>query len=189
VRLVNLKANDAALTDPTPLFLPTEWNAGQDPLEATARREAGSSFSGFPPKLKFSTTDLALDFPPDVEVPARPAEALGSGGSGPTFLGFGAEGSGPEPLTSRRAFLEVTETAGGQRVLAQPLADAEPPATSWQPMEFLVAVDAMGIVGPPIMTESSRVVSVDGYFQNYLVKTLHVGQRLAPGFYRVSIGR
>ena len=55
-------------------------------------------------------------------------------------------------------------------------------------MEFLVAVDAMGLVGPPTLTESSRVAAVDGYFQNYLVKTLHAGQRLAPGFYRICIG-
>ena len=55
-------------------------------------------------------------------------------------------------------------------------------------MEFLIAVDAMGLVGPPILTESSRVAAVDGYFQIYLVKTLHAGERLAPGFYRVCIG-
>jgi hypothetical protein len=80
------------------------------------------------------------------------------------------------------------EARNGQRLLAQPLADANPPGAAWQPLEFLVAVDAMGLVGPPILTESSRVAAVDGYFQNYLVKTLHAGQRLAPGFYRVCIG-
>ena len=46
VRLVNLKKNDAALTDPTPLFLPTEWNAAQDPLPRSTNREPGSTFAG-----------------------------------------------------------------------------------------------------------------------------------------------
>ncbi|MDB6167333.1 MAG: hypothetical protein JWM88_197 [Verrucomicrobia bacterium] len=188
VRLVNLKKNEAALTDPTPLFLPTEWNAGQDPLESSGRREPGTSFTGYPAKLKFAETDLALTFPSDVVVPARPADALADGKLGQTFLGLDGGGSEPARLPGRRGFVEITETSNGQRVLAQPLTDAEPPAAGWQPMEFLVAVDAMGIVGPPILTESSRNAAVDGYFQNYLVKTLHAGERLAPGFYRICVG-
>jgi hypothetical protein len=188
VRLVNLRKNEAALTDPTPLFLPTEWNAGQDPLESTARREAGSSFAGYPPKLKFAASELGLVFPPDVVVPERPVDALGAGHPGPTFLGRRPDGASLPSLPSRRGFVEITATGSGQRVLAQPLTDAEPPAPGWQPLEFLVAVDPMGMVGPPIMTESSRVVAVDVYFRNYLVKTLHVGERLPPGFYRVCVG-
>ena len=63
VRLVNFKANDAALTDPTPLFLPTKWNAGQNALPANTQREPGGSFQGYPPKLAFAETELKLDFP------------------------------------------------------------------------------------------------------------------------------
>lgn len=190
VRLVNLGKNEAALTDPTPLFLPTEWNAGQDPLPATARHEPGSAFAGYPAKLKFAETELALNFPADVAVPARASDALASAKPGQLFLGLGDAKSGGLPqLTSRKAFVEIVVAADGRRVLSQPLADAAPPGTAgWQPMEFLVAVDATGLVGPPILTESSRVAAVDGYFQNYLVKTLHAGERLAPGFYRICVG-
>ena len=92
--------------------------------------------------------------------------------------------AGFTPLAGRRAL----DMGCGAGLLAEPLADANPPAGDWQPMEFLVAVDPMGLVGPPTLTESSRVAAVDGYFQNYLVKTLHAGQRLAPGFYRICIG-
>jgi hypothetical protein len=91
-------------------------------------------------------------------------------------------------LNARKAFIEILAAINGQRLLAQPLTNANPPGGAWQPMEFLVAVDAMGLVGPPTLTESSRVAAVDGYFQNYLVKTLHAGQRLTPGFYRICIG-
>jgi hypothetical protein len=188
VRLVSLHENEAALTDPTPLFLPTKWNAGENALPANTQREPGGSFQGYPAKLAFAESELKLNFPADVAVPARPADAVTSDRSGLSFLGLGQVDRPVSQLIARKGFIEILEAGNGQRLLAQPLADAYPPGAAWQPLEFLVAVDAMGLVGPPILTESSRVAAVDGYFQNYLVKTLHAGQRLAPGFYRVCIG-
>ncbi len=189
VKLVNLKKNEAALTDPTPLFLPTEWNAGQNALPADARREPGSSFQGYPAKLKFAETELSLNLPAEVVVPARPVDALDSAALGQTFLGLDTAAQPLTQLASRKAFVEILAAVDGRQVIAEPLADANPPGgTGWQPLEFLVAVDAMGLVGPPILTESSRVGAVDGYFKNYLVKTLRVGERLAPGFYRICVG-
>ena len=190
VRLVNLKKNDAALTDPTPLFLPTEWNAAQDPLPQSANREPGSTFAGYPAKLKFAQNELALDLPAPVEVPATTAVALGAGRAPQTFLGLNPDAKPIKQLAARKAFIEIVSARDGSPVMAKTLADANPPENQagWQPMEFLVAVDAMGLVGPPILTESSRVPGVDGYFRIYLEKTLRVGQRLAPGFYRISVG-
>ncbi len=188
VRLVSLKPNEAALTDPTPLFLPTEWNAGQNALPANTQREPGGSFQGYPAKLAFAETELNLSFPAAIAVPARPADALATDRSGLSFLGLGQTDRPVTQLITRNAYIEVIAAVNGQRLMAQPLANASPPGGAWQPMEFLVAVDAMGLVGPPTLTESSRVAVVDGYFQNYLVKTLHAGQRLAPGFYRICIG-
>ena len=189
VKLVNLKRNEAALTDPTPLFLPTQWNAGQNALPANARREPGSAFQGFPAKLQFAETELSLNFPAQVAVPGRTVDALGTGNQAQMFLGLETANGKVTQLYVRKAFVEILAADNGERIMAQPLVDANPPGGSgWQPMEFLVAVDAMGLVGPPILTESSRVGSVDGYFKNYLAKTLRVGERLPPGFYRISIG-
>lgn len=188
VRLVSLKKNEAVLTDPTPLYLPTEWNAGQNALPANTQREPGGSFQGYPAKLAFAVAELRLNFPAAVTVPAQPAEALPLDRAGQSFLGLGQIDHEIVQLVLRKAFIEIHGSKNGQHLLAQPLADANPPDRAWQPMEFLVAVDAMGLVGPPVLTESSRVAAVDAYFQNYLVKTLHAGQRLAPGFYRVCIG-
>ncbi len=188
VSVVNVNADDVALTDPTPLFLPTQWNAGQNALPANTQREPGGSFQGYPAKLAFAETELKLDFPAVVPVPARPADALAADLASQSFLGLGQTEKKPTQLIVRKAFIEVLRASDGQRLLGQPLTDADPPEGAWQPMEFLVAVDAMGMVGPPVLTESSRAIAVDGYFQNYLVKSLHAGQRLAPGFYRVCIG-
>lgn len=189
VKLVSLGKNEASLTDPTPLFLPTEWNAGQNALPAYARREPGSSFQGYPPNLKFAETELKLNLPAPITLPAQPSDALALDRPGATFIGLGFSDQTVAQLSPRKAFVEVLAAGNGQRVLAQSLPDASPPGgLTWRPMEFLVAVDAMGLVGPPILTESSQVAEVDGYFQNYLVKTLHTGERLAPGFYRICVG-
>ena len=188
VVITTLPPNEAALTDPTPLFLPTEWNAGQNALPANTQREPGGAFQGYPAKLTFAETELKLDLPSAVAMPARPADALAADRTGQSFLGVGQIDGVPTQLIVRKAFIEILAAMNGERLLAQPLADAKPPEGDWQPMEFIVAVDPMGLVGPPTLTESSHVAAVDGYFQNYLVKTLHAGQRLAPGFYRVCIG-
>ncbi len=188
VRLVSLKKNEAALTDPTPLFLPTEWNAGQNALPANTQREPGGTFQGYPAKLAFAENELKLNFPAAVAVPARPADALASDGSMRSISELGRADQPPPQLVFRNAFVEILQAGDGQRVMAQAIWDGAPPGKAWQPLEFLVAVDAAGLVGPPVLTESSRVGAVDGFFQNYLVKTLHAGQRLAPGFYRVCIG-
>ena len=188
VRLIKFTANDAALTDPTPLFLPTEWNAGQNALPGDTKREPGGSFRGYPSKLAFAETELNLDFPAVVALPLRPADALAADRTGQSFLGVGQTDKNGTQLAVRKAFIEIVRASDGQRLFGQPVTDANLPEGAWQPMEFLVAVDAMGMVGPPILTESSRAITVDGYFQNYLVKTLHAGQRLPPGFYRVCVG-
>jgi hypothetical protein len=188
VTIVTLQRNEAALTDPTPLFLPTEWNAGQNALPANTQREPGGSFQGYPAKLAYAETELNLNLPSAVAMPARAADALAADRTGQSFLGVGQADRPVAQLIDRKAFIEILASVNGARLLAEPLADADPPAGDWQPMEFLVAVDPMGLVGPPTLTESSRVAAVDGYFQNYLVKTLHAGQRLAPGFYRICIG-
>ncbi len=188
VKLVSLGKNEAALTDPTPLFLPTEWNAGQNALPANTQREPGGSFQGYPAKLAFAETELKLQFPATVALPARPADALAADRAGQSFLSVGQSDRPVTQLAERKGYIEIQSAANGQRLMAQPLAGAVPPGGAWQPMEFLLAVDAMGLVGPPILIESSHVAAVDGYFQNYLVKTLHAGERLAPGFYRVCIG-
>jgi hypothetical protein len=43
-------------------------------------------------------------------------------------------------------------------------------------------------LGRPVDTASSDIEEVDAFFRDYLVKTLHLGERLAPGMYRVVVG-
>ena len=95
-----------------------------------------------------------------------------------------------QPLSRRTAYVEIHEAGSGRTVFGQAVADTHPPASSvpWQPMEFMAAVDAAGLVGPLVPTVRSGVDDVDSYFGRYLADSLRVGQRLAPGFYRIIVG-
>ena len=186
----NLLLNDeVALRDPTPLFLPSRWNAAEDALAMNAPREPGGALQDYPPKLAFAAEELKLDLPPVISVPKRPAEAFGLANLGQPYVGFGQTDETVEALPARKGYIEVVSAADGTVQFNQALNLEGPPSgVLWQPLEFLLAVDAAGLVRLPVLTESSRVTSVDSYFQNYLVNILRIGERLSPGFYRISIG-
>jgi hypothetical protein len=175
------------LSDPTPLFLPTQFNSSRRDYVA---KEPGGAFSGFPPKLSFGESELSLRLPAPSVVPTSPAEALAGDPPGEPFLAFGRKDPVMQPLSARTAYVEIRSSGTGTKVFAQALGDAHPPARSmpWQPMEFIAAVDAAGLVGPLVPTRRSGVDDVDAYFGRYLAETLKVGQRLAPGFYRIVVG-
>lgn len=188
VRLVDPVINkETMLLDPTPLFLPTAFNSSRKdyvPLEPDG------AFAGFEPKLTFDPTELELNLPSPTAVPGSPADALAGDPPGAPFIGFGRANLVVEPVGRRGAYVEIAEAGSGRTVFGKAVADAHPPASSlpWQPMEFMAAVDSAGLVGSVVPTTRSGIDEVDAYFGRYLVDTLRVGQRLAPGFYRISVG-
>ncbi len=179
---------EATFYDPTPLFLPTEWNVSQNALPINLIRGSGQIFQDYAPKLTFGETDLALSFPAPVLVPAKPAAALAILEPDQPFSGMGRTDFKVAELTPRGAVVEITAAKDGQRMPALSINAAGIPAGSWRPLEFLIEVNAVGLVGPPVLTAQSGVEEVDGYFQNLLAKTLRLGERLAPGAYRICIG-
>jgi len=184
-----LLKEEAMLRDPAPLFLPTQWNAGENALPPDARREPGGSFEGYAAHLWFVDPALNLKLPPAVSVPQRPADAFLTEKPARPFAGFGQSDTAVTPLVSRAAYVEVLAAADGKVILAQAVRDTLPLGeASWQPLEFLIAIEPSGMVRPPMLTESSRVTAVDDFFEDYIETGLHIGERLAPGFYRVSIG-
>jgi len=174
------------LLDPMPLFLPTEFNSSRRDY---VPREPGG-FAGFGWKHVFDDTQLVLHLPPSETIPSSPAEALAGDPPGAPFVGFDRADPVVEPLGPRGAYVEIVDAATGKGVFGEAVTNAHPPETSvpWQPMEFLAAVDAAGLVGPLVPTARSGVDEVDAYFGRYLADSLRVGQRLAPGFYRVIVG-
>ncbi len=178
----------AELFDPTPLFLPTPSNAQPHHLSVGVAREPETAFAAFVPKLQFDENALALSFPAVVTTPTRPVDALAVGLSPRPLLGFGRVDLAAEPLAVRGGFAEVSATGTGEPVLAQALPGAVPPAGDWAPLEFLVAVNAMGLIGPPQLMHGSGSDAVDAYFRAFLVEKFRLSARLRPGFFRVRIG-
>jgi hypothetical protein len=187
VRLVDpVVITSTMLLDPTPLFLPTEYNSSRIDY---VPREPGGTFAGFPFKKTFADSELELHLPPPTVIPASPADALIGDPPGAPFIGFDRGDPVVQPLGPRAAYVEIVEARSGRSVLEMPVTDAHPPASMpWQPMEFIAAVDAAGLVGPLVTTTRSGADDVDTYFGRYLAETLRVGQRLAPGFYRIIVG-
>jgi len=175
------------LRDPAPLFLPTDFNSSRKDY---VPKEPGGAFVGFQPEYIFDPSQLVLHLPPPTAIPDAPAEALAGDPPGAPFIGFDRADPVVEPLSQRTAYVEVVNAGTGRGVFGEALSDAHPPQTSvpWQPMEFIAAVDSAGLVGPVVPTVRSGVDEVDAYFGLYLAETLRIGQRLAPGFYRISVG-
>ena len=107
------------------------------------------------------------------------------------FLGFGRVDVPLKPLAPRTAVIEIRELGTGRPV---PVPDIPSgvvlPASpmEWQPAEFLVCVTAEGLLGKPVETVSSNVEDLDAFFRDHLTNTLRLGERLAPGMYRVVVG-
>jgi hypothetical protein len=179
-----LRREETALRDPATLYLPTPWNSRPVPPP----RDPGVAFASYPPEPRFALEGLGVQLPD--EAPLRPADVLISHPPGNPLLGLGRTDTPVRALASRGAYVEIAAAGTGERVFSGVLAGAHPPdgGALWQPLEFIAAVDAKGLVGPLALAEPSNVDAINGYFDDYLTVTFRVGERLAPGFYRIWVG-
>lgn len=174
--------------NPEPLFMPTAWNAGVQPLPGELRRQPDQAFDSFDPQMTFSPNRLVPAFtPPDV-APGEPLRALDLGGS-PRFATVGRLADATISL-EREAFVEVRRVADGGLVHAAPLTGLPPfiREVPWAPIRFLVAVNEAGLVGAPMIEVGSGNTGVDDTIQRFLGVDYRLGNRLIPGFYRVTVG-
>lgn len=191
-----LLREQATIFDPTPLFLPTKWNAGQRPLPTSVQHQPGQVFHSFAPKLVFAKADLHLPIPPAQVLPKSPLDLLKEPSRDP-FLGFDRKDLTLKPLSQRYGVVEVHRLSDGRLELSQPidrkivLPEGQ---LEWRPVEFLVVVTVSGLLGRPVLLpQEGNTGNTDGqgvisFLRSYLAGTLHLGERLAPGTYRVTIG-
>ena len=185
-----LLREQATLLDPTPLFLPTDWNASQQPLPTEVRRQPEQVFGNFPWVPFFDESTLKLPAGPVQPLPQGPQDLLKQAPRDP-FVGFDRRDEPLAPLPARLGYVEVSRVSDGQIELAQKLERAVVlPAgrLDWQPAEFLVDVTPTGLLGRPAITASSDIEEVDLFLRDYLTEVLHLGERLSPGVYRVVVG-
>jgi hypothetical protein len=187
--------DDQGLFDLEPLFLPTEHNASVLTLPRKERREPGSMSFTYPPKFAISESGggVAIDSP--IAVPTKPIEVLNLGEPPNPWPEVGREPVDLISLDHRLGFVEVESAQNGQSVISEPIygnPGDHPPAEDWAPIEFLVSVDAAGLVGQPLGTSLTTPATtsdeVEAFFRNFLTKQFQLGARLKPGFYTVRIG-
>ena len=117
-----LLIEEMALRDPTPLFLPTVWNAAEDALAMNAPREPGGSFQDYAPFYTFDVNRVEHQVPEHVERVRRDLpDALALDSASRLLFGFGQIDGTIEPLQPRRGFLEVVSASDGQILMRQPL--------------------------------------------------------------------
>lgn len=181
-------AEEAQFFDPTPLFLPTEWNTDQNILPRSILRDPSQMFPDFPSRLNFEEEALALEFQDVLQLPDNSSDTIAVLSGEMPFMGMGQGNAEIGVLEPRGSYISVKSADGQADILSEALPDAQPPEGNWRPIELLAAVNTAGLIGSLSFVERSGVEEVDLYFRNYLVGTLHLGERLAPGFYRIVVG-
>jgi hypothetical protein len=177
----------AELMDPTPLFFPTEWNYGHQPLNEGNLKDPGEFFGSFLPKPTIDEQKIASYGAEAPIVPEKLSDVLVQGNEAP-FAGIGQVDGRQSSLPIRAGYLEVGDLQNGDTIISHSLSGLLLPRTDFDPVEFIVVVGAGGLIGEPFLTNGSGWEEVDTFFRSYLVKSYRLGERLRPGRYRVVLG-
>jgi hypothetical protein len=185
-----LLSEEVALLDPRPLFLPTDRNAGRaGALSDDGRREPSASFEDFSPQLAYKEEDVSISFPTGAEVPATAVAALRSDQGRDSMRSFGRRDRALTPLPGRLGYLEVIQAETGTIALRGELpANDSAPVGDWTPVELVAAVGPGGLIGLPVLTNSSGSAGIDAWLPAFLAGRYRLGERLPPGFYRIRLG-
>jgi hypothetical protein len=175
------------LFDPTPLFIPTGKNFGQGGLPARVVRQPGQVFGTYDPKLNF--TDSGLDkYGNNNDLSTETLPELVSRGNEVPFGGFGQVDSNRLPLAARVGYVEIKSLKTGLLYLSETFSQLKLPVRDYAPAEFVVVVGAAGLIGEPVLTAGSGSDEDDVALREFLVKGFHLGEKLPPGRYAVTVG-
>lgn len=190
----------STLRDLTPLFLPTARNAAlarlapravepafyQAPVAAPERAVAAWHFDRLPPPVTLKDGRIPVDAAGD---PVLLRNFLDDAAVESLARGIGRDPVAVGELVPRGGVVEVVTAGDGRSVLSEPLdAKVRPPTDKvWQPLVLLANVGSTGLMTRPTFSVSSGIREVDDFFENYLARTFRIGERLPPGFYRITV--
>jgi hypothetical protein len=178
-------AEEAALLDKTPLFLPTEWNTS---IKDVSLPKTGGVFADFPPAFAHKEGDHSFGVLRSDQEGLRGA-ILNLERPNSAFLSFGQKAQSLQVTPKAVGHLEVYSAKDGIVVIREALTLDLPPETiNWSPIELMAVVSAAGLVGPPISITRSGRDEVDLYFADFLVKVFRIGEKLSPGVYQIVVG-
>jgi hypothetical protein len=184
----DLLREQAHLFDSAPLFLPTRWNSASSPVVRGLEQSPGDLFNPFPARLSYGEADFGLGTSGG-ERAKPPLESLKIFGD-QTHTVFGRGEVDQPALDPRFAVIEVFDFAHGQIVFRDSVSSSEAPVIPsrlWRPVDFLLQVEPIGVVGEPVLLGGSGVEEVDQFLRG-AVRGMVQKRMPAPGFYRVSVG-
>lgn len=184
----DLLREQAHLFDSAPLFLPTRWNSASSPVVKGLEQSPGDLFNPFPARLSYGEGDFGLG-------------TVGGGRAKPpleslkvfedrTHTVFGRGEVDQPGLDPRFAVIEVFDPGRGEVVFRAAVPSSEAPVVPsrlWRPVDFLMQVEPIGVVGEPVLVRGSGVEEVDQFLRG-AVSGMVQQRMLAPGYYRVSAG-
>jgi hypothetical protein len=179
----NALREQAEYLDPTPFFFPTKWNFAPENIT----RQPGQIFDWIDAKLVFSDQSIKSYSAESATDGANLAEIVKSGNEAP-FAGMGERDTNAVPLEERGGFLEISGLRDGKTVIAQRLEKIPGIGSDFSPFEFLISVGTAGLNADPVLMSGSDREEIEVFLRTYLAKSFRVGERLAPGRYRILIG-
>lgn len=174
----------AVFFDSEALFLPTQWNYANN-VGLPEFEERFPLLNPFPPltELDRLTFERNTALPP---VRLHPAQLLRNKYWN-ILLTFGQNPQTPKQIIERLAFVRVFDLQSGKNVISEPITEIEnfeQATLLWEKAIFLVLIEPQGVIGFPLMEQSSGVASIDDVLKTYLVRT-DLLSRLKSGYYKI----
>lgn len=168
-----------------PIFLPSEWN--EIPLVPTEEIDQ-FLFSDLPPQTSlYNYQSLSSIITPRLSI-LKPLDILDQQ---PINLFKGINQNKSEISTSNKlkAYLTIENFNDFKTFKTYEIKDKDTPIKDqlWSPLEFLVIIDELVPLIPPLMIQSSGIEEIDIFFKNYISSSLLKLNQLPIGYYQITI--
>mgnify|MGYP003655191735 CR=1 FL=1 len=179
---------ELTLKDPTPLFLPTQWNSGQVDRAMTAERSSGASFGPIGAKWVFPDEENRLVLPDGVSVPSSAISTIDQIENGIWVGELARRGGSNRALASRAGYLEVVAVDTGKTVYERVLEAPVDGQVIEVPVETMLAVNSSGFWLRPTVAQVAEGGAIEFDRVNLMLRETRLETILEPGFYRILLG-
>jgi hypothetical protein len=182
-------ADQAALNDSAPLFIPTRWNSASNMSEVASLQSATRIFEPFPSQITlFESRPVA---PMSRAATNNPQSALLPEGSAFFMARYGrkvapaAKSVSPGPAASLTRIGPIDGEDPIRRQLPADLVTSSP-ASLWNPVRLFLHLEDGLPVGLPLLSQSSGYADWDSSLRAYFVQS-DFYRRMNDGYYQIWV--
>ena len=179
---------ELTLKDPTPLFLPTQWNSGQVDRAMTAERSSGASFGPIGAKWVFPDEENRLVLPDGVSVPGSAISTIDQIENKLRAGELARRDGGDRSLMARAGFLKVVAVDTGKTVYERVLDSGVEGQIIEVPVETMLAINLSGFWLRPTVAQVAEGGAIEFDRVNFMLRETRLETILEPGFYRILLG-